>query len=243
MSFEGPSSFATLPNLVKSEIFPRAVHYVNFFEEFGSLAGPIAAGILIAYINEWVYLVALISFIVSTLARYHFQILEVDLEEIKRINLEVLLSGFVYVWKTKIVLGTMTIDIVAMLFSSVMGMLPIFAIDILDIGSEGLGILRATPSIGALFAAMTLSQLPSLRYPGKMLIYSIIVFGSATITFALSTTLWISLVALFIYGASDMISMNIRQIIVQLVTPNNMRGRVMSVHSVITTGSNELRRF
>ena len=137
----------------------------------------------------------------------------------------------------------MTIDIVAMLFSSVMGMLPIFAIDILDIGSEGLGILRATPSIGALFAAMTLSQLPSLRYPGRMLIYSIIVFGSATITFALSTTLWISLVALFIYGASDMISMNIRQIIVQLVTPNNMRGRVMSVHSVITTGSNELGDF
>mgnify|MGYP005724406053 FL=1 len=75
-----------------------------------------------------------------------------------------MLSGFVYVWKTKIVLGTMTIDIVAMLFSSVMGMLPIFAIDILDIGSEGLGVLRATPSIGALFAAMTLSQLPSLRY-------------------------------------------------------------------------------
>ena len=88
------------------------------------------------------------------------------------------MSGFVYVWKTKIVLGTMTIDIVAMLFSSVMGMLPIFAIDILDIGSEGLGILRATPSIGALFAAMTLSQLPSLRYPGRMLIYSIIVLGA-----------------------------------------------------------------
>ena len=218
--------------------------HVNFFEEFGSLAGPIAAGILIAYINEWVYLVALISFIVSTLSAISLPDIGSGSGEIKRINLKVLLSGFVYVWKTKIVVfGTMTIDIVAMLFSSVMGMLPIFAIDILDIGSEGLGILRATPSIGALFAAMTLSQLPSLRYPGRMLIYSIIVFGSATITFALSTTLWISLVALFIYGASDMISMNIRQIIVQLVTPNNMRGRVMSVHSVITTGSNELGDF
>ena len=243
MSFEGPSSFAILPNLVKSEIFPRAVHYVNFFEEFGSLAGPIAAGILIAYINEWVYLVALISFIISTLSAISLPDIGSGSGEIKQINVKVLLSGFVYVWKTKIVLGTMTIDIVAMLFSSVMGMLPIFAIDILDIGSEGLGVLRATPSIGALFAAMTLSQLPSLRYPGRMLIYSIIIFGSATITFALSTTLWISLVALFIYGASDMISMNIRQIIVQLVTPNNMRGRVMSVHSVITTGSNELGDF
>ena len=139
-------------------------HGINFFEEFGSLAGPIAAGILIAYINEWVYLVALISFIVSTLSAISLPDIGSGSKEIKRINLKVLLSGFVYVWKTKIVLGTMTIDIVAMLFSSVMGMLPIFAIDILDIGSEGLGILRATPSIGALFAAMTLSQLPSLRY-------------------------------------------------------------------------------
>ncbi len=243
MSFQGPSSFAILPNLVKSEIFPRAVHYVNFFEEFGSLAGPIAAGVLIAYFNEWVYLVALISFTVSTLSAISLPDFGSGTGEIKRVNVKVLLSGFVYVWKSKIVLGTMTIDIVAMLFSSIMGMLPIFAIDILDIGPEGLGILRATPSIGALFAAIILSQLPSLRYPGRMLIFSIIIFGCATITFALSNVLWISLAALFIYGVSDMISMNIRQIIVQLVTPDNMRGRVMSVHSVITTGSNELGDF
>ncbi len=242
-SFEGPSSFAILPNLVKPEIFPRAVHYVNFFEEFGSLSGPILAGVLIAYIHEWVYLVALISFIISTLCAISLPDIGSGIGEIRRITGKVLLSGFVYVWKSKIVLGTMTIDIVAMLFSSVMGMLPIFAIDILNIGSEGLGVLRATPSIGALFAAIILSQLSSLRYPGRILIYSIIIFGCATIVFALSTTLWISIVALLIYGASDMISMNIRQIIVQLVTPDNMRGRVMSVHSVITSGSNELGDF
>lgn len=243
MSFEGPSTFAILPNLVKPEIFPRAVHYVNFFEEFGSLFGPIIAGILIAYIDKWVYLVALLSFVISTLSAISLPNIENGIKEIKRITVKVLLSGFVYVWKSKIVLGTMAIDIVAMLFSSIMGMLPIFAIDILNIGPEGLGILRATPSIGALFAALTLSQLTSIRYPGRILIYSIIVFGFATIIFSLSTSLWISLSALFIYGAADMVSMNIRQIIVQLVTPNNMRGRVMSVHSVITTGSNELGDF
>ena len=243
MSFEGPSTFAILPNLVKPEIFPRAVHYVNFFEEFGSLFGPIIAGILIAYIDKWVYLVALLSFVISTLSAISLPNIENGIKEIKRITVKVLLSGFVYVWKSKIVLGTMAIDIVAMLFSSIMGMLPIFAIDILNIGPEGLGILRATPSIGALFAAIVLSQLTSIKYPGRVLIYSIIVFGCATITFSLSTSLWISLFALFIYGAADMVSMNIRQIIVQLVTPNNMRGRVMSVHSVITTGSNELGDF
>jgi MFS family permease len=243
MSFAGPSSFAILPNLVKKEIFPRAVHYVNFFEEFGSLFGPIIAGILIAYIDKWVYLVALISFAIATLSAVSLPDIGNEIKEIKRITAKVLLSGFVYVWKSKIVLGTMTIDIVAMLFSSIMGMLPIFAIDILNIGPEGLGILRATPSIGALFAAMILSQMSSIKYPGRVLIYSIIVFGCATIIFSLSTSLWISLSALFIYGASDMVSMNIRQIIVQLVTPNNMRGRVMSVHSVITTGSNELGDF
>lgn len=243
MSFAGPSSFAILPNLVKKEIFPRAVHYVNFFEEFGSLFGPIIAGILIAYIDKWVYLVALISFAIATLSAVSLPDVGNEIKEIKRITAKVLLSGFVYVWKSKIVLGTMAIDIVAMLFSSIMGMLPIFAIDILNIGPEGLGILRATPSIGALFAAMILSQMSSIKYPGRVLIYSIIVFGCATIIFSLSTSLWISLSALFIYGASDMVSMNIRQIIVQLVTPNNMRGRVMSVHSVITTGSNELGDF
>ena len=243
MSFAGPSSFAILPNLVKKEIFPRAVHYVNFFEEFGSLFGPIIAGILIAYIDKWVYLVALISFAIATLSAVTLPDVGNEIKEIKRITAKVLLSGFVYVWKSKIVLGTMAIDIVAMLFSSIMGMLPIFAIDILNIGPEGLGILRATPSIGALFAAMILSQMSSIKYPGRVLIYSIIVFGCATIIFSLSTSLWISLSALFIYGASDMVSMNIRQIIVQLVTPNNMRGRVMSVHSVITTGSNELGDF
>lgn len=243
MSFEGPSTFAILPNLVKPEIFPRAVHYVNFFEEFGSLFGPIIAGILIAYIDKWVYLVALLSFVISTLSAISLPNIENGIKEIKRITVKVLLSGFVYVWKSKIVLGTMAIDIVAMLFSSIMGMLPIFAIDILNIGPEGLGILRATPSIGALFAAIVLSQLTSIKYPGRVLIYSIIVFGCATITFSLSTSLWVSLFALFIYGAADMVSMNIRQIIVQLVTPNNMRGRVMSVHSVITTGSNELGDF
>ncbi|MGI9311970.1 MAG: MFS transporter [Alphaproteobacteria bacterium] len=243
MSFEGPSTFAILPNLVKPEIFPRAVHYVNFFEEFGALFGPIIAGILIAYIDKWVYLVALLSFVISTLSAISLPNIENGIKEIKRITVKVLLSGFVYVWKSKIVLGTMAIDIVAMLFSSIMGMLPIFAIDILNIGPEGLGILRATPSIGALFAAIVLSQLTSIKYPGRVLIYSIIVFGCATITFSLSTSLWISLFALFIYGAADMVSMNIRQIIVQLVTPNNMRGRVMSVHSVITTGSNELGDF
>ncbi|MDG2187290.1 MAG: MFS transporter [Hyphomicrobiales bacterium] len=243
MSFAGPSSFAILPNLVKKEIFPRAVHYVNFFEEFGSLFGPIIAGILIAYIDKWVYLVALISFAIATLSAVSLPDIGNEIKEIKRITAKVLLSGFVYVWKSKIVLGTMAIDIVAMLFSSIMGMLPIFAIDILNIGPEGLGILRATPSIGALFAAMILSQMSSIKYPGRVLIYSIIVFGCATIIFSLSTSLWISLSALFIYGASDMVSMNIRQIIVQLVTPNNMRGRVMSVHSVITTGSNELGDF
>tara|TARA_E500000075_G_C6987187_1_gene320526 strand:- start:644 stop:1774 length:1131 start_codon:yes stop_codon:yes gene_type:complete len=243
MSLEGPSSFAVLPNLVDKDIFPRAVSYVNFFDEFGALFGPIIAGLLIAYIDKWVYAVALISFMISTVSAISLPNLKNEFKEIERVTLKVLLSGFVYVWRSKIVLGTMAIDIVAMLFSSIMGMLPIFALDILNIGPEGLGVLRAMPSIGALCAAMMLSQLPPIHYPGRVLIYSIIIFGFATIVFSLSTSLWISLTALFIYGASDMVSMNIRQIIVQLVTPDNMRGRVMSVHSVITQGSNELGDF
>jgi predicted MFS family arabinose efflux permease len=124
-----------------------------------------------------------------------------------------------------------------------MGMLPIFASDILEIGPEGLGLLRATPSMGGILAAMLLTQLPQIKNAGKMLIYSTIVFGVATAIFAYSTILWLSLTMLIVYGAADMVSKNIRHIMIPTITPDNMRGRVMSVHSVTTEASEEVGDF
>jgi predicted MFS family arabinose efflux permease len=137
----------------------------------------------------------------------------------------------------------MTIDLLAVLFSTIMGMLPIFASDILEIGPEGLGLLRATPSMGGILAALLLTQLPQIKNAGKMLIYSTIVFGVATAIFAYSTILWLSLTMLIVYGAADMVSKNIRHIMIPTITPDSMRGRVMSVHSVTTEASEEVGDF
>ena len=242
-AFYEPNIFAILPNIVKPEMFPRSVTYVNFFNEFGSLIGPIVAGLLIAIIGGWVYLIALLSFLIATISAFLLPVINNRDTNIKRITLKIVLSGFVYVWKTKIILGTMTIDLLAVLFSTIMGMLPIFASDILEIGPEGLGLLRATPSMGGILAALLLTQLPQIKNAGKMLIYSTIVFGVATAIFAYSTILWLSLTMLIVYGAADMVSKNIRHIMIPTITPDNMRGRVMSVHSVTTEASEEVGDF
>ena len=121
-----------------------------------------------------------------------------------------------------------------------MGMLPIFAIDILKIGPEGLGLLRTMPAVGGVLTGIILTQLPPINNAGKNLIISMIVFGSATAIFAVSSILWLSLLMLFIYGAADMVSVYIRQTIIPIVTPDDMRGRVGAVHSVATNSSNEI---
>jgi MFS family permease len=242
-AFYYPSAASILPNIVPSEVFPRAVSYVSSVQVFGHLAGPAIAGLLIAYIGTWVYLIALISFAIASFSALLLPRQKNNNSNIKGISLKILISGFTYVWKTKIVLGTMTIDLVAVLFSGVMGMLPIFAIDILKIGPEGMGLLRSMPALGGVAMGILLTQLPPIKNAGKILIYSTIIFGVCSTVFALSETLYISLIMLLIYGAADMVSVNIRQTIVPIVTPDNMRGRVSSVHSMTSNASNEIGDF
>ena len=142
--------------------------------------------------------------------------------------------------KTRLVLATMSIDLFAVLFGGIMGMLPIFAIDILKIGPEGLGLLRTMPAVGGVLTGILLTQLPPINNAGKNLLISMAIFGIATTIFALSSILWLSLLMLFIYGAADMVSVYIRQTIIPIITPDNMRGRVGSVHSIATNSSNEI---
>ncbi|MFT6497403.1 MAG: putative MFS family arabinose efflux permease [Alphaproteobacteria bacterium] len=216
--------------------------YYSSVSKLGHLAGPVIAGILIAYIDNWVYLVASISFFISVIFGFLLQNPKTA-TNLKKITIKILFGGFAYVWKTKIVLGTITIDLAAVLFSGIMGMLPVFAVDILKIGPEGLGMLRSMPAVGGVVTGILLTQLPPIKNAGKVLIYSTIVFGVATIIFSLSTILWLSLIMLVIYGAADMISVNIRNSIVPIITPDNMRGRVGAVHSLATNASNEIGDF
>ncbi|NND49468.1 MAG: MFS transporter, partial [Rhizobiales bacterium] len=154
-----------------------------------------------------------------------------------------LVSGFSYVWNTKLVLAIMSMDLVAILFSGILGMLPVFARDILHIGPEGLGLLRAMPAVGAVAVGLFLAQLPLRDNVGRTLIISVVVIGLSSTAFAFSEIFWLSLSLLCLFGAADMVSTNIRQTLVQLATPDDMRGRVSSVHSVTTNASNEIGDF
>lgn len=234
-----PSLNAILPNIVEKKLFPNATAYNSSVGKLGHLLGPLASGIIIAFYDTKVYFFAIVCLGISTLSTLLLKNPK-NSSNLKSISLSVVISGFVYVWKTKLILGTMSLDLFAVLFGGIMGMLPIFAIDILKIGPEGLGLLRTMPAVGGVLTGIILTQLPPINNAGKNLIISMIVFGSATAIFALSSILWLSLLMLFIYGAADMVSVYIRQTIIPIVTPDDMRGRVGAVHSVATNSSNEI---
>tara|TARA_Y100000590_G_scaffold458305_1_gene612769 strand:- start:1881 stop:3092 length:1212 start_codon:yes stop_codon:yes gene_type:complete len=237
-----PSLQAILPNIVEKKLFPIATAYYSSVSKLGHLFGPLMAGIIIAFYDVNVYLFAAICFVITILSTLILKNPKNN-ENLKRISISTVLSGFAYVWKKKLILGTMTIDLFAVLFGGIMGMLPIFAIDILKIGPDGLGLLRAMPAIGGVFMGALLTQIPPINNAGRNLIISTSVFGFATAIFAISDILWLSLSMLFIYGAADMMSVYVRQTIIPIITPDEMRGRVAAVHSVTTNSSNEIGDF
>jgi len=145
-----------------------------------------------------------------------------------------------YVWKTKIVLGAISLDLIVVLFAGVALLTPIFARDILDVGPQGFGMLRAAFGVGALGMALWLSRFPIQRHGGRWMFAAVAVFGACTLAFGLSKIVWLSALVLFIGGAADMISVNIRQTLIQLATPDHMRGRVSSVSMLFIGASNEL---
>jgi hypothetical protein len=157
--------------------------------------------------------------------------------------LATLLGGFNYVWSNKVVLGAVSIDLFAVLLGGVMGLLPIYAADILNVGAEGLGVMRAMPGVGSLMMGLALTRIAAPSRMGSALFISLAVFGASIVVFSLSEIFWLSLVALWIYGASDMVSVYIRLTLVQIATPDAMRGRVSAVNSVSINASNELGDF
>ena len=241
-AFEDPSTTSILPSLMDRKQFPTAIAYVNSFEKVTEIAGPALAGIMIALIDVWVYLIALVCFAVA--AGCAAWLKPPHRERIPQaINFTELVGGFSYVWKNKLVLAVMSMDLVAVIFSGVLGMLPVFALDVFKVGPEGLGILRIMPAVGAVAVGLLLVQVPLKEDVGRKLIISCMCIGLSVIAFSLSQIFWLSLVFLALYGAADMVSTNIRHTLVQLVTPEDMRGRVASVHSVTAGSSDELGDF
>ena len=240
--FYHPASRAILPNLLPTEQFPRAVAFTSSANKAAQLLGPALGGLLIAWVADGVYAVIILFFALSAVSGAVIAKTTRSFEK-QPVNLQTVLGGFMYVWRNKIVLGAVSIDLLAVLFGGVMALLPIYASDILNVGPAGLGVMRSMPAIGSLMLGLVLTQLAAPRYMGPALFFSLAVFSISIIVFGLSETFWISLVALGAYGAADMVSVYVRQTLVQIATPDNMRGRVSAVNSVSINASNELGDF
>lgn len=241
-SFEGPPMQTLLPNIVSREVFPRASALMSSVSEFAVIVGPAVGGILYSFGPTLIY--ALVGTLYLTSGTLISQI-SIKKEEFKPepASIKSLFAGISFIKSKPIILGAISLDLFAVLFGGATALLPIYASSILMIGSFGLGVLRSAPAIGALLMSAYLAKNPLKHNVGKTMFTAVIFFGISTIVFALSKSVIISFLALFVLGASDVISVVIRSTLVQLETPDNMRGRVSSVNMIFIGTSNQLGEF
>ncbi len=241
-AFEFPTRQAMVPGLVPEKVLPRAMAMNASAGQVAMIAGPAAGGFLYVAGADVVYGVSALLYLASLLllARLRY-----DHRPPRRqpATLKTLFAGVTFIRERPAILGTISLDLFAVLLGGATALLPIFARDILHTGPWGLGLLRAAPAVGALLMSIWLAQHALKRRVGMIMFVSVAAFGVATIVFALSHTLWISLLALAALGAFDMVSMVIRGALVQLDTPDAMRGRVSAVNSIFINTSNQLGEF
>lgn len=240
-AFLAPASQAFLPMVVGRKALPPAIAAQSIAFQTGAIAGPALGGVIVGFAVPWAYASAMALFFVAiacfllirTKGRPKF--VETGVGALALVK-----EGLAYVFKTKIVLGAISLDLVVVLLAGVALLTPIFARDILHVGPEGFGLLRAAFGVGALAMALYLSRFPIRRHGGRWMFAAVAVFGVCTLAFGLSKSVWLSGLVLFLGGAADMISVNIRQTLIQLATPDHMRGRVSSVSMLFIGASNEL---
>ena len=243
-SFFGPTIFSLVALIVPKRIYPNAATWSSSTWQMASVLGPATAGVLISIIGvHWSLCIvfALVMFALIVL----FQIKKKPIlnPKIGEPVMQSLKEGLRFVFKTKAILGALTLDMIAVLFGGAVALLPVFAQDILKVGSEGFGVLRAAPAVGAFLTMLVTAYIPISKNAGMKLLGAVFGFGVCIIVFGLSSIFWISVVALFFSGVTDGVSMVIRQTILQIKTPDNMRGRVSSVNSMFVGSSNELGAF
>lgn len=241
-AFFAPANTALGPMLVPRKLLPRAIAWNSLAWQTAAIAGPAAGGLLLMHAPETAYFTTFGLY--GLAAVFVFSIrgnAKPDVNPGSRWQL--MKEGLAYVWRQKIVFGAISLDLFAVLLGGATALLPVFARDVLHVGPQGFGILRAGPAIGATLVALWLAANPIRRKAGLFMFAGVALFGAATIVFGLSKTLWLSVAALAVLGGADMLSVYIRQTLVQLVTPDAMRGRVAAVSSVFIGASNELGEF
>lgn len=252
-AFSGPASSALIPHLVPQEDFVNAVTWGATIFRIATITGPTAGGLLYtlpAFSGVFAHLHGAGLVYAFTLISLAWYLVLVGLLHVrpgrmehKAVSRNVVLAGVHYVLHSPVLLGSISLDLFAVLLGGSVALLPIFAANILHIGPRGLGMLRAAPELGALVVALLLAFRPIRKQAGVRMLVCVALFGAATVVFGLSRSVWLSLAALVVTGAADMVSVVIRSSILQLATPMEMRGRVSAVNSLFLGASNELGEF
>jgi MFS family permease len=243
-AFLGPTIFSLMSLIVPKKAYPNAATWSSSVWQIGAVVGPAVAGFSITFIGvHWSMCTILACSVFALMMLTQISKKPILNPKIGEPVMESLKEGIKFVYTNKSILGALTLDMVAVLFGGAVALLPIFAQDILKVGPEGFGILRAAPAVGALLTMFVAAHLPFYKNAGIKLLAAIFGFGVCIIVFGLSTWFWLSVFALFMSGVTDGISVVIRQTILQLKTPDSMRGRVAAVNSIFVGSSNELGAF
>jgi MFS family permease len=243
-AFNGPATQAFLPQLVPEAHFPNAVSWSSSIFHGAQVTGPVVGGAIYALTGSPlpVYAGAAVANLVSFLT-----ILAIDIPAVVRkrepASFDMLLDGIRYIWRNKVILGSISLDLFAVMLGGAVALLPVYAGEILKVGASGLGLLRAGPGMGAVLMAVMVAHYPLRRRAGAAMLWCVAGFGTFTVVFGLSRNFALSLIALVLLGACDMVSVIVRQTVIQLGTRDDMRGRVSAVNSVFIGASNQVGQF
>lgn len=241
-AFQTPTTAALLPAIVPAEQLSRAVAASSSTNQIAIVAGPALGGALYLVSPTLVYALSAALFLLASLLVWPIRITRQPPRR-EPVTFGLLFAGIHYIWRNPFILGAISLDLFAVVLGGATSLLPIFARDIFDTGPVGLGLLQMSPAVGALAMSVPLSRWPMRQGLGGMLFTAVAGFGCATIVFGMSRSFWLTMAALAAYGASDMVSVVIRDTLIQVGTPDAMRGRVSAVHSLFIGTSNQLGQF
>lgn len=241
--FNGPALSAIAPNIVPPSLLPKAIALSSMVWQVATVVGPAAGGFMFAEDQSLPYFVAAGFLLLSGLLISTVRPVRAVHEGPRRHPVRQIADGFVFVRKERFLFGCITLDLFAVLLGGATAMLPVFARDILEVGPEGLGLMRGAPAVGAALVAAWLSWKPLENNVGVKMLWSVAAFGAATVAFALSRNFALSMAMLALLGAADMISVFVRNSLIQLNTPDAMRGRVSAISGLAISASNELGEF
>ncbi len=241
-AFQMSAQLALTPQVVPLSLLQRATAFSSAGIQVAIIGGPALGGVVFLAGVDKVYAMGALLLATSSVMILRLRYTHI-VQPREPVSLATLLAGVGFIWRHKVMLGAVSLDLFAVLLGGAVALLPMFAKDILHVGPQGLGLLRSAPALGAVIISVVLSRWPLRRRVGRSLLISVAVFGACMVAFGLSTSFVLSLVALAISGGADMVSVVIRQTLVQLETPDAMRGRVSAVNSVFIGASNQLGEF